>query len=157
MRFSIDVDMVRWLRGSNENRRRIIETRKISSYAIALNIEREAKSNIDNLGINDTRELRNNIFAIPTSIGATVLVNAPHAWFVEYGTGVHNTLGSGRKTPWVYRHRDGSFVTTPGRKATPFFNYAVEKTKLLSSSILRGAFESTRFSVGGRTYSYNIN
>jgi hypothetical protein len=136
MQFTINVDMNKWLRGTALNKAKIIEARKRLAYAIALNIEENAKSNIDALGINDTGVLREGIISYPTSTGARVKVQARYAWFIEFGTGIHNKFGNGRKTPWVYKHRDGSFRLTLGRKATPFLEPAVMQTQLMSSRIL---------------------
>jgi hypothetical protein len=143
MRFAIEVDMNRWLRGSQANRDRIIRTRKESSFAIALLIEQLAKENIVSANINDTGELANSIIAVPTGTGATVLVTAPYAWYVEYGTGIYNTAGLGRRTSWVYFNRSlGKVVRTRGRRATPYFMSATIQAELLASKVMTGIFNT---------------
>ena len=145
MRFRIEIDMNRWLRGSARNRKRLIQTRRESAMAIALAVESEAKANLDAHKLKDsTGYLRESIIAVPTPEGAAVQVLAPYAWYVEYGTGIHNVFGRGRRTPWVYKHRSRGYVRTRGRKAKPFFGPAVIQAELMSSKILRGVFDDTR-------------
>lgn len=45
---------------------------------------------------------------------------AKHAIYQEYGTGIYAENGNGRQTPWVYRRKDGQFVTTRGNRPHPF-------------------------------------
>jgi len=46
--------------------------------------------------------------------------DAPYAIYQEYGTGIYAENGQGRKTPWVYRRKDGKFITTSGNRPHPF-------------------------------------
>lgn len=41
-----------------------------------------------------------------------------NAIWEEFGTGIHAEGGTGRKKPWVYRDRHGSFHTTSGKRGT---------------------------------------
>ena len=43
-----------------------------------------------------------------------------YAIYQEYGTGIFAENGQGRKTPWVYRRKDGKFITTSGNRPHPF-------------------------------------
>jgi len=45
---------------------------------------------------------------------------ASYAPYQEYGTGIYAEAGNGRKTPWVYRDRNGNFHTTRGNRPHPF-------------------------------------
>lgn len=47
--------------------------------------------------------------------------------FVEYGTGVHNEHGDGRKTPWKWKDRHGKWHTTTGYQAKPFIRPALSE------------------------------
>ncbi len=69
----------------------------------------------------DTGALAGGIVVLPRRDGAMVVSTESYSVFVEYGTGLFNTRGGGRRTPWVYRRADGRFVTTSGNVAQPFF------------------------------------
>jgi HK97 gp10 family phage protein len=43
-----------------------------------------------------------------------------YAVYNEFGTGIYAESGAGRKTPWVYRDRNGNFHRTEGMRAQPF-------------------------------------
>lgn len=43
-----------------------------------------------------------------------------YAIYQEYGTGIYAENGQGRSTPWVYRRKDGTFITTRGNRPHPF-------------------------------------
>lgn len=49
-----------------------------------------------------------------------------YAEFLEYGTGVYNEHGDGRKTPWHWQDREGQWHTTTGYEAKPFIRPAVK-------------------------------
>ena len=57
-----------------------------------------------------------------------VFSNAEYAPYVEFGTGIYATKGSGRKTPWRYEGSHG-WVTTKGNKAQPFLEPAFNATR----------------------------
>ena len=42
-----------------------------------------------------------------------------YAIYQEYGTGIYAENGQGRSTPWVYRRKDGTFITTRGNRPHP--------------------------------------
>lgn len=69
--------------------------------------------------------------------------NVEYAVFVHEGTGIFASRGNGRKTPWVYRNKDGKFVRTVGQKPKPFLlkamhNKREEVKNALKNSILGG-------------------
>ena len=45
--------------------------------------------------------------------------------FVELGTGIYATDGNGRKSPWVWRDKNGKFHYTRGIKPTHFMRNAL--------------------------------
>jgi HK97 gp10 family phage protein len=58
---------------------------------------------------------------------AIITVGAHYAWYVEYGTGIYSTEGTGRKTPWVYYSKDlKRWVYTRGIKAQPFWHPSLD-------------------------------
>ena len=56
--------------------------------------------------------------------GYVVGPTEPYGLYVEYGTGIFNTQGGGRMTPWTYRAGDGSWVTTRGNRPQPYLRPA---------------------------------
>lgn len=57
-----------------------------------------------------------------------VFSNCEYAPYVEIGTGIHSTKGTGRKTAWRY-HGSHGWVTTKGNVAQPFLKPAVDENK----------------------------
>lgn len=57
-----------------------------------------------------------------------VYSNLEYAPYVEIGTGIYSSKGTGRKTPWVYRGSHG-WVTTAGNKPQPFMEPALNENK----------------------------
>lgn len=59
-----------------------------------------------------------------------VIAKAKYAIFQEKGTGMFAEDGNGRRTPWVYKAKNGQWRTTRGNKPQPFMRpafYANEK------------------------------
>ncbi len=52
-----------------------------------------------------------------------------YAIYQEYGTGIYAENGNGRQTPWVYRRKDGKFITTRGNRPHPFVRPAAREDK----------------------------
>lgn len=75
----------------------------------------------------DTGNLRNNITTDVDREGDIIVgkvdCNAEYAPYVEYGTGIYSSLGTGRQTPWIYRDSKG-FHYTRGQHPQPFMNPA---------------------------------
>ena len=73
----------------------------------------------------DTGNLRNNINTSVEWRGNTcvgiVSADASYAPFIEYGTGIYSSLGTGRQTPWCYTPDGGNtFYWTQGQAPQPF-------------------------------------
>ena len=82
----------------------------------------------------DTGNLRNNINTSVKWEGNTcvgvISADTEYSVFVEYGTGIYSSLGTGRQTPWVYTPDGGThFYWTQGQQPQPFMNPAYENTK----------------------------
>ena len=68
-------------------------------------------------------------------IGDTVFVGtnmkapngAPYGIYVELGTGIYATDGNGRKSPWVWRDKNGKYHFTRGIKPTHFMRNALSR------------------------------
>jgi HK97 gp10 family phage protein len=56
---------------------------------------------------------------------AIIKVGVEYGIYVEYGTGIHSSKGTGRKTPWVY-YKDGRYYYTRGMNPQPFFHPSLE-------------------------------
>jgi HK97 gp10 family phage protein len=56
---------------------------------------------------------------------AHIKVNSFYGVFIEYGTGIYSSLGTGRKEPWVY-YKNGRYYFTRGIHPQPFFHPSVE-------------------------------
>lgn len=72
----------------------------------------------------DTGYLRQSIEVevLDGGLKAVVTVGAEWAIYVEYGTGIYATKGSGNKDGWVYYNEKwGKFVFTRGQEAQPFW------------------------------------
>lgn len=74
----------------------------------------------------DSGQLRQSInHQIEGSVGE-IGTNVEYAPYVEIGTGIYSTQGSGRQTPWKYKDAKGQWHTTKGMKAQPFLKPALE-------------------------------
>lgn len=52
---------------------------------------------------------------------------SPYPVYVELGTGIYATDGNGRKSPWVWRDKNGKFHYTRGMKPTHFMRNALSR------------------------------
>ena len=81
----------------------------------------------------DTGNLINNINTSVKWEGNTcvgvISADTEYAPYVEYGTGIYSSLGTGRQTPWVYTPDGTHFYWTQGQQPQPFMNPAYENTK----------------------------
>jgi HK97 gp10 family phage protein len=80
----------------------------------------------------DSGEMRDKIKSHVTKSDITTVEDeigsdAAHAIYQEYGTGIFAENGQGRKTPWVYRRKDGKFITTSGNSPHPFVRPTVKE------------------------------
>jgi HK97 gp10 family phage protein len=94
----------------------------------------------------DTGYMKNNVFrhvvkADANTIEDDVGSDAPYGVYQEFGTGIYAENGLGRKTPWVYRSKDGKFHTTSGNRPHPFVRPTVREDfdKVIKS--IRDKFE----------------
>ena len=61
-------------------------------------------------------------------VGTNLRVNnRPYPVFVELGTGIYATDGKGRKSPWVWRDKNGKYHYTHGIKPRHFMRNALTK------------------------------
>ena len=56
---------------------------------------------------------------------------APYPIYVELGTGIYAANGDGRKSPWVWRDKNGKFHYTRGMKPTHFMRNALSSPEHL--------------------------
>ena len=63
--------------------------------------------------------------------------------FVEYGTGIYADGGKGRKSPWVWRDKNGKFHYTRGMKPRHFLRNAISNPKHIDEykTIIKGVLE----------------
>lgn len=89
----------------------------------------------------DTGNLRRSIDFEVSDDGTEgcVFSNAEYAPYVEIGTGIYSSKGSGRKTPWRYEGRDG-WVTTRGNEPQPFLEPAAIENQSEISKAFEGLF-----------------
>lgn len=69
----------------------------------------------------------------------TIFSNCEYAPYVEIGTGIHSSLGNGRKDSWRYLSPHG-WRTTSGQKAQPFLKPAVNENKQNILDCFEGLF-----------------
>lgn len=141
MRLDIRVDRERWLRGSNKNRKRIINARNKTALDLANSVRENAMILAPYTPSFSSGELKASFVVLKTRVGYSVVSLSAYAWYVENGTGVYNSFGIGRKTPWVYKSRTGRFYTTRGQKAQFFFKRALELTTIRAPRILQTSFK----------------
>ena len=90
--------------------------------------ESHAKRNLTAAGRVDNDRLRGSISHEVNEAEQYVVIgtNVVYGKYVEFGTGIHASDGSGRKTPWVYMDDEGKFHTTRGMKPTHFLRDALQ-------------------------------
>ena len=65
----------------------------------------------------DSGELLRSLMEPPVYLNdneAEISTNVPYAPYIEYGTGIYNSQGLGRTTPWRYQDSKGEWHTTSG-------------------------------------------
>ena len=77
----------------------------------------------------DDGQLRQSITHTVEGTRAEVGTSVEYAPYVEVGTGIYSTEGSGRQTPWSYQDAKGEWHTTKGMKAQPFLKPALDKNR----------------------------
>lgn len=73
----------------------------------------------------DQGELKEKLGSYRTDDGAEMRADAPHSFFLEWGTGTETEPGAPggtrRQTPWTYLHPRWGYTTTSGGKPQPYF------------------------------------
>ena len=88
-------------------------------------VENSAKKNCP---VNDG-QLRQSITHAVEGTKGEVGSNVEYAPYVEIGTGIYSTEGTGRQTPWSYQDAKGEWHTTRGMEAKPFLKPALEENR----------------------------
>ena len=69
-------------------------------------------------------------------VGTNLRVNnKPYPVYVEYGTGIYAAEGNGRKSPWVWRDKNGKYHFTHGIKPRHFMRNALNKPEHIKEYI----------------------
>lgn len=92
-----------------------------------LRIERDAKINCPvDMGL-----LRASIHSGVDRANLVGEVSTPteYAAFVEYGTGIFSSEGTGRQDAWSYQDAEGNWHTTVGQRPQPYLNPALEANR----------------------------
>lgn len=102
-----------------------IDVNKVLTQACML-VESSAKEkcpvNTGNLRNSITYEINDNVGIVGT--------NVEYAPYVEFGTGLYSSLGTGRTdVPWRYKDDDGNWHTTSGNHPQPFLGPALEENR----------------------------
>ena len=78
----------------------------------------------------DDGQLRQSITHKVSEFEGVIGTNVEYAPYVEIGTGIYSTEGTGRKTAWIYQdEKTGEMVKTKGMKAQPFLVPALESNR----------------------------
>ena len=85
-----------------------------------------AINNITEQGAVDTGNLRNSLtFQMENENTVQIGTAVEYAPYVEMGTGIYASDGTGRKTPWVYKDGEGNWHTTKGSRPKPYLKPAM--------------------------------
>lgn len=122
-----------------------MEAMRQGAYKTMSRVERMAKQ----LCPTDTGNLKTSIHAGTYDDGAYAsagggggLSDIKYAPYVEYGTGIYATKGTGaKKIPWVYKSAKYGFITTSGNPAQPFFIPAVESAMPFAEADMKEAVD----------------
>ena len=101
----------------------------------------EVQSSARQKAPSDTGNLRRSIdFEVADDGGEGVIFsNAEYAPYVEIGTGIYSSKGSGRQTPWRYEGSHG-WVTTSGNRPQPFLEPAAMENQSEIAKKFEGLF-----------------
>ena len=110
-----------------DNSRAVLDELEAKTGRALTRISWQAQGYAQDLCPVDTGNLRNSIgFKVDASEKAAIIGTPTHyAPYVEYGTGQHATVGTGRQTPWVYQDDNGDWHWTRGNVAQPFLKPAI--------------------------------
>lgn len=73
--------------------------------------------------------LRSSITHEVDGIEGVVGTNTEYAPYVEYGTGLFSSEGTGRQTPWSYQDEMGEWHTTIGQHPQPYLGLALNQQR----------------------------
>lgn len=85
----------------------------------------------------DTGNLQRSIEISMEDLQGVVYTNTEYAPYVEIGTGIHSSKGTGRKTPWRYKGAHG-WVTTDGNPPQPFMQPALDECQQKILDLFKG-------------------
>ena len=77
----------------------------------------------------DKGQLRNSITHEVEGIEAVVGTNTEYAPYVEIGTGIFSSEGTGRQDKWSSQDAEGHWHSTVGQKPQPFLNPALDENR----------------------------
>lgn len=77
----------------------------------------------------DKGQLRNSITHEVEGTEAVVGTNTEYAPYVEIGTGIFSSEGTGRQDKWSYQDAEGHWHSTVGQKPQPFLNPALDENR----------------------------
>lgn len=77
----------------------------------------------------DSGSLRRSIESEVEDNVGVVRSNVEYAPYVEIGTGIYSSEGTGRQDPWRYQDASGEWHTTEGQKPQPFMKPAMEENR----------------------------
>lgn len=77
----------------------------------------------------DKGQLRNSITHEVERTEAVVGTNTEYAPYVEIGTGIFSSEGTGRQDKWSYQDAEGHWHSTVGQKPQPFLNPALDENR----------------------------
>lgn len=90
----------------------------------------------------DTGQLRSSItHEIEDNIGV-VGTNVMYAPYIEYGTGLFSSLGTGRQERWSYQDAKGEWHSTIGQQPQHFLHPALEQNRKKVKEFIQMAIES---------------
>ncbi len=90
----------------------------------------------------DTGQLRSSItHEIEDNVGV-VGTNVMYAPYIEYGTGLFSSLGTGRQDRWSYQDAKGEWHSTIGQRPQPFLHPALEQNRKKVKEFIQMTIES---------------
>lgn len=112
------------------------EKRALEMTGIFVQGEAKIRTPVDSGRLRDSIDYR----VIEAQNKVVIGTNAEYSVFVEKGTGRFAEDGNGRRTPWVYKGKDG-FVWTEGQRPQPYLTPAFEENKKKIKQIIAKELE----------------
>lgn len=133
---------VRLIDNSDEFLSEAAKAKLMALEAIGLKAEGYAKKELTIFPAVDTGRLRNSITHAIKGDDVYIGTNVDYAKWVELGTGIYASDGTGRKTPWVYKDDEGEEHWTRGIRPVHFLKKAAfghnEEYRAIADRIYRG-------------------